>query len=60
MAESFLVEGHQEISQQMTYGQSVTDACLGWNDTEVVLTMLAEAIERRRHAFPRQMAANEG
>lgn len=36
MAESFLREGTQKIvgSQPLTYGQSITDPCLGWEDTE--------------------------
>lgn len=36
MAESFLREGTQKIAggQPLTYGQSITDPCLGWEDTE--------------------------
>ncbi|SPW58160.1 phospho-2-dehydro-3-deoxyheptonate aldolase [Escherichia coli] len=36
MAESFLREGTQKIvgGQPLTYGQSITDPCLGWEDTE--------------------------
>ena len=37
MLESFLVEGHQKISDKMTYGQSITDGCLGWGTTEQLL-----------------------
>ncbi|KLV07689.1 3-deoxy-7-phosphoheptulonate synthase [Photobacterium ganghwense] len=60
MAESFLVEGRQDIAAEMTYGQSITDACIGWDDTKTLLTMLADAVEQRRQGCPRQLAANEG
>jgi 3-deoxy-7-phosphoheptulonate synthase len=50
MIESFLVEGRQDISpgRALTYGQSITDACLGWDQTRPVLATLAEAVARRR------------
>jgi 3-deoxy-7-phosphoheptulonate synthase len=41
MLESFLVDGAQKISDQMTYGQSVTDGCLGWTKTEQLLNEVA-------------------
>ncbi|MDR0219086.1 MAG: 3-deoxy-7-phosphoheptulonate synthase [Enterobacteriaceae bacterium] len=49
MAESFLVEGTQKIMQgePLTYGQSITDPCLSWQDTEQFLAILAEAVEQR-------------
>ncbi|PHM29128.1 3-deoxy-7-phosphoheptulonate synthase [Xenorhabdus budapestensis] len=49
MAESFLVEGSQKIMQgePLTYGQSITDPCLSWQDTEQFLNILAEAVESR-------------
>lgn len=37
MVESFLAAGRQEISPSMTYGQSITDACIGWDETERLL-----------------------
>jgi 3-deoxy-7-phosphoheptulonate synthase len=39
MIESHLVEGRQDIGprEQMTYGQGVTDACIGWDDTLDIL-----------------------
>jgi 3-deoxy-7-phosphoheptulonate synthase len=37
MLESHLVDGNQKISADMTYGQSVTDGCLGWAKTEQLL-----------------------
>ena len=39
MIESNLVEGRQEIGngKNLTYGQSITDACIGWNETEKLI-----------------------
>ncbi|MEL6116900.1 3-deoxy-7-phosphoheptulonate synthase AroG [Photobacterium sp. SP02] len=50
MIESHLVEGRQDIvdGKVATYGQSITDACIGWEDTESVLRELAEKVEQRR------------
>jgi len=50
MLESFLVPGRQELTEpgSLTYGQSITDACLGWDVTAGVLTDLAEAVRKRR------------
>ena len=50
MVESHLTEGRQELGDggNLTYGQSVTDACLGWEDTIEVLEELATAVDRRR------------
>ncbi|ELI8169490.1 TPA: 3-deoxy-7-phosphoheptulonate synthase [Yersinia enterocolitica] len=49
MAESFLVEGTQKIvaGQPLTYGQSITDPCLNWADTEQLLSLLANAVSSR-------------
>lgn len=44
MLESHLVDGNQKISCDMTYGQSVTDGCLGWNKTEQLLIDIAEQL----------------
>ena len=41
MVESHLVEGRQ--NDPVMYGQSITDACIGWDDTEKLLALLAEA-----------------
>ncbi len=46
MLESFLVPGRQNEPQ--TYGQSITDACMGWDTTETVLDELAAAVRARR------------
>jgi len=50
MIESHLVEGRQDLvdGKAPVYGQSITDACIGWDDTEKVLRQLAEAVEERR------------
>jgi len=50
MIESFLVEGRQDWKQDkaLTYGQSLTDACISWEDTEPLLRQLAEAAQERR------------
>lgn len=50
MVESHLVEGAQDLegAQPLTYGQSVTDACIGWDDTELLLKNLADAVKARR------------
>jgi 3-deoxy-7-phosphoheptulonate synthase len=51
MIESHLVEGNQnlESGDPLVYGKSVTDACIGWSDTETVLRELAEAVKVRRN-----------
>jgi len=48
MIESNLIEGNQKISDEMTYGQSVTDACINWQTTEEVLEAFAQAVQKRR------------
>lgn len=50
MIESNLVEGNQNLDSgdPLVYGQSITDACLGWSDSEVVLRQLALAVQQRR------------
>lgn len=45
MVESHLVEGRQDKPE--TYGQSITDACIGWDTTEELLALLAEANRTR-------------
>ena len=50
MLESFLVPGRQELGGSLTYGQSVTDACMGWEPTVGVLDRLAQASAKRRTA----------
>ena len=50
MIESHLVAGRQELvpGQELTYGQSITDGCIGWDASVAVLERLAEAVRRRR------------
>ncbi|MCJ1354030.1 MAG: Phospho-2-dehydro-3-deoxyheptonate aldolase amt16 [Icmadophila ericetorum] len=52
MIESHINEGAQKVpaegKQGLKYGVSITDACIGWEDTEVVLEVLAGAVAKRR------------
>jgi len=53
MVESHLKEGRQDLTPGCTleYGQSITDACIGWEDTLVVLDTLADGVRKRRLAL---------
>jgi 3-deoxy-7-phosphoheptulonate synthase len=53
MVESFLVGGRQDAKpgSALTYGQSVTDACLGWDQTQPILAALAAAVSDRRARY---------
>jgi len=56
MVESHLVAGRQDLGKgDLTYGQSITDGCIGWDDTVTELHKLADAVKARR-ARPNQMA----
>ncbi len=50
MIESHLTEGRQDIvpGKELVYGQSVTDACIGWDDTVNALQRLAAGVRARR------------
>ncbi len=51
MVESNLTEGRQDIPEDLndlTYGQSITDACIDWEDTKEVLAQLSDAVSTRR------------
>ncbi|MNT86603.1 Phospho-2-dehydro-3-deoxyheptonate aldolase, Phe-sensitive [compost metagenome] len=54
MVESNLLPGAQKFTpgehspSALTYGQSITDACIGWDDSVAVLDMLSEAVNVRR------------
>jgi 3-deoxy-7-phosphoheptulonate synthase len=50
MLESFLVEGRQDLidKTQLVYGQSITDSCMSWETTVLVLRELSEAVRARR------------
>ena len=54
MLESNLEEGRQNVvaGQPLTYGQSITDACMSWNDTLPLLQELAAAVRQRRLQKP--------
>ena len=54
MVESHLVGGAQKFTPgkndvaKLTYGQSITDACIGWDDSEQLLEILHQAVKARR------------
>lgn len=48
MVESNLAEGRQDKPEK--YGQSITDACIGWEETEAMLALLAQAAQMRQQA----------
>ncbi|MBV8048399.1 MAG: 3-deoxy-7-phosphoheptulonate synthase AroG [Paludibacterium sp.] len=50
MVESHLVAGRQDLKPgcELVYGQSITDGCIGWDDTEALLDQLARAVRERR------------
>jgi 3-deoxy-7-phosphoheptulonate synthase len=50
MLESHLVGGRQDLGPRLTFGQSITDACLAFDETVPVLERLAEATAARRRA----------
>jgi 3-deoxy-7-phosphoheptulonate synthase len=56
MVESHLVEGRQDLPPgqtiaDLTYGKSITDACLGWDDSVQLLQGLADSVHARRRAL---------
>jgi 3-deoxy-7-phosphoheptulonate synthase len=52
MIESNLVAGRQDVAPdaKLTYGQSITDGCIGWETTVHILEQLADAVAARRQA----------
>jgi 3-deoxy-7-phosphoheptulonate synthase len=53
MLESNLIAGRQDKTkgEPLVYGQSITDACMAWDNSEVLLRELAQAVQsRRKHA----------
>ena len=50
MVESHLKAGRQDLvpGKELVYGQSITDGCLGWEDSRALLEHLAEAVRKRR------------
>jgi 3-deoxy-7-phosphoheptulonate synthase len=59
MVESHLVAGRQDLVPgcALTYGQSITDGCIGWDATVEVLDRLAKAVRARRERVAEQVAA---
>ena len=53
MIESHLVEGRQNLipGEALTYGQSITDACISWETSETLLERLADAVRKRRECI---------
>lgn len=58
MIESHINEGAQKVPKEgkegLKYGVSITDACIGWEDTEAVLENLANAVRKRRESMEKQ------
>ena len=52
MVESHLIAGRQDLQPDctLTYGQSITDACIGWDESVAVLEGLADSVKQRRVA----------
>ena len=52
MVESHLIEGRQDLEpgKPLAYGQSITDGCIGWDDSLLVLETLAGGVRKRRLA----------
>ena len=50
MLESNIVEGRQDVNKKenLVYGQSITDACIGWDETESLINKISEAIDKRK------------
>jgi 3-deoxy-7-phosphoheptulonate synthase len=60
MVESHLKPGRQDVTpgKPLVYGQSITDACIGWEDTVAMLKELADAVEQRRISASKARAAS--
>ena len=58
MVESNLVAGRQDLvpGKPLVYGQSITDGCIDWDTSVVVLERLAAAVEARRRVSGKQVA----
>ncbi len=59
MVESHLVAGRQDVmpGRELTYGQSITDGCIGWEDSLAVLERLDRAVRARRQRVAESAAA---
>ncbi len=60
MIESHLKAGRQDVTpgKPLVYGQSITDACIGWDDTKELLKELADSVEQRRVTASKARAAS--
>jgi len=60
MIESNLKAGRQDVTpgKPLVYGQSITDACVSWDDTAKMLKVLADAVEKRRVTASKARAAS--
>ena len=58
MVESHLNAGRQDLvpGKALVYGQSITDACIGWDDSVALLQKLAAAVRARRLAVESKIA----
>lgn len=56
MLESFIISGRQDLTlgrpEQLVFGQSITDACSGWDETQRMVRQLGDAIAERRACTP--------
>ncbi|MDI1493514.1 MAG: 3-deoxy-7-phosphoheptulonate synthase [Ramalina farinacea] len=64
MVESNLEEGKQDVGpggrEALKYGVSITDACIGWPDTEKVLARLAQAVGKRQQMLSQRTNGANG
>lgn len=64
MIESNINEGSQKVPKEgksgLQYGVSITDACIGWQDTESVLDLLADGVKKRRAVLEEAKAKENG
>ncbi|KAI7773909.1 phospho-2-dehydro-3-deoxyheptonate aldolase [Diaporthe eres] len=64
MIESNINEGSQKVPKEgkagLQYGVSITDACIGWQDTESVLALLADGVKKRRAILDETKAKENG
>jgi 3-deoxy-7-phosphoheptulonate synthase len=58
MIESHLVAGRQDVEagRELVYGQSITDACIGWENTVPMLEQLSDAVAGRRSVSAESLA----
>ncbi|EGO52808.1 DAHP synthase [Neurospora tetrasperma FGSC 2508] len=61
MIESNINEGNQKVPEEgkcgLKYGVSITDACIGWEDTVATLDTLAQAVKKRREVLSKNATA---